>query len=149
MQHLCEDIRCAREAQGLSREDIYKKYRVPVSVVRALEENDFENLPAPIYAKGFVGTYCRALGLDATPYIHAIEAGCDKPRRFVFSSLAGDEDEVPEWLDNLRLWAAVFAVVTFGWFAYSLVVEPGEPSDRGRVRAESMDLRDSDPFALP
>jgi len=32
--------------------------------LRALEDSDFESLPAPVYVRGFVAEYARALGLD-------------------------------------------------------------------------------------
>ena len=32
--------------------------------LRALEENDFDGLPAAVYVRGFISEYARVLGLD-------------------------------------------------------------------------------------
>ncbi|WP_245841786.1 helix-turn-helix domain-containing protein [Sphingomonas lenta] len=59
-----ETLRAAREAQGLSIDDISTRTRVPVRHLEAVEASDFKALPSPTYAVGFSRAYARAVGLS-------------------------------------------------------------------------------------
>jgi cytoskeleton protein RodZ len=54
----------AREQQGLSLDQIATQTRIQQRHLQALEEEDFASLPAKVFAKGFVRSYARCLGLD-------------------------------------------------------------------------------------
>ena len=57
-----------RQERGLSLEDLSKKTRVHLNVLRAIEGDSISNL-SPIYLKGFIKIYCSCLGLDAKDFI--------------------------------------------------------------------------------
>lgn len=57
-------FRQTRERQRLSLEQIASKTRIQQRHLQALEEEDFANLPAKVFVKGFVRSYARSLGLD-------------------------------------------------------------------------------------
>lgn len=57
-------LRAAREEQDLSLEEIAKTTRVPLRSLENIENGDYDALPAPTYATGFVKAYARALGLN-------------------------------------------------------------------------------------
>lgn len=59
-----ERLRAAREAQEKSLQDIAKVTRVPLRSLENLESGDYDALPAPTYATGFVKAYARAVGLN-------------------------------------------------------------------------------------
>lgn len=54
----------AREEQGLTYEQLTAKTRIPEKHLQALEEEDYQRLPAKVFTKGFVRSYARTLGLD-------------------------------------------------------------------------------------
>lgn len=54
----------AREAQGLTLEEVAASTRIQEAYLKAIEEEDFPHLPQKVFAKGFVRTYARTLGLD-------------------------------------------------------------------------------------
>ncbi len=56
----------AREAKGLSLEDIAASTRIPRRHLESLEASEWEKLPAPTYSVGFARNYAVALGLDRT-----------------------------------------------------------------------------------
>lgn len=58
------DLRNAREHAGLSLPDLAARTRIPQRTLRAIEENDFENVPAGIFARSFIRTYAREVGVD-------------------------------------------------------------------------------------
>ncbi len=66
-------LREKREALGLSLEDLFKKTRVRVVYLQAIENEEFHLLPVPIYAKNFIKIYARALGVDSGPIIKKYE----------------------------------------------------------------------------
>ena len=57
-------LREAREAKGLSVEDIAAQTRIPTRHLTSLEESDWEKLPAATYSIGFAKNYAGAIGLD-------------------------------------------------------------------------------------
>jgi cytoskeleton protein RodZ len=59
-----ERLRDAREAQGLTIEEIAASTRIPQRHLRMIEGGGYDNLPAPTYSAGFVKSWARRLGLD-------------------------------------------------------------------------------------
>lgn len=58
-------LRRLRESADATLEDVAEITKVSKRYLAALEENDFDTLPAFVYVRGFVGEYARALGLDS------------------------------------------------------------------------------------
>jgi transcriptional regulator with XRE-family HTH domain len=58
------DLRNARELTGLSLSDLATRTRIPQRTLRAIEENDFSNIPQGIFARSFIRTYAREVGVD-------------------------------------------------------------------------------------
>jgi cytoskeletal protein RodZ len=61
-----ERLKAAREAKGLSLEDIAAQTRIPQRHLESIETADWEKLPAPTYTVGFAKSYASAVGLDRT-----------------------------------------------------------------------------------
>lgn len=57
-------LREAREAKGLSIEDIAASTRIPTRHLSSLENSDWDKLPAATYSVGFAKNYAGAVGLD-------------------------------------------------------------------------------------
>ena len=57
-------LRRAREERGLTVSDIAKKTRIADRWIVAIEEVRIDQLPAPVFAIGYVRNYARAVGLD-------------------------------------------------------------------------------------
>jgi cytoskeleton protein RodZ len=57
-------LKRAREAAGLSLEQVAQQLKLAPRQVRALEEEDFAQLPGRTFARGFVRNYARLLNLD-------------------------------------------------------------------------------------
>ncbi|MDD5477163.1 MAG: DUF4115 domain-containing protein [Candidatus Omnitrophica bacterium] len=67
-----------RQEKGLSLEDIQKKTKIHLNVLRAIEGDSISNL-SPIYLKGFIKIYCGSLGLDPKEYIGSSSQPPTKP----------------------------------------------------------------------
>jgi cytoskeletal protein RodZ len=57
-------LKIAREQQGISLDDAAEATKLRSSYLVALEEEAFERLPGPTYARGFLRSYAEYLGLD-------------------------------------------------------------------------------------
>jgi transcriptional regulator with XRE-family HTH domain len=54
----------ARETRGLTIEDAERDTRISRRYLQALEAEQFDAIPAPVYARGFLRSYSQYLGLD-------------------------------------------------------------------------------------
>lgn len=54
----------AREARGLTLEDVERDTRISRRYLQALEQEQFDVIPAPVYARGFLRSYSQYVGLD-------------------------------------------------------------------------------------
>jgi len=57
-------LKGARESCQATLEDVAEITKIGKHYLRAIEENDFERLPAPVYVRGFVAEYARILSLS-------------------------------------------------------------------------------------
>jgi transcriptional regulator with XRE-family HTH domain len=61
---LGEQLRRAREAKGLSLDDVAGRTRIPIRHLQNIEREDWDALPAVTYAIGFARSYANAVGMD-------------------------------------------------------------------------------------
>lgn len=57
-------LRQIREAVGVELREIAERSKIGMAYLQALEGEVFAKLPAPVYVRGFLAEYARALGLD-------------------------------------------------------------------------------------
>jgi flagellar biosynthesis protein FlhG len=57
-------LRRSRLRSGVEIDQIAAITKINPSYLRCIEEEKFEDLPAPVYVRGFVGAYARCIGLD-------------------------------------------------------------------------------------
>ncbi len=77
-------LREARTRQGLDFPELEELTKIRPKYLRALEDENFDILPAPTYIRGFLRTYAGALGLDGQPFVDEYN-----------SRFAVGEDEAP------------------------------------------------------
>jgi cytoskeleton protein RodZ len=82
-----EKLKRARSRQGVEIRELEDRTKIRIKYLRALENEDWDVLPSPAYAKGFLRTYAQAVGLDADALI-------DEYRRTVESADAGGRSYV-------------------------------------------------------
>jgi len=58
------ELKCARERQGLSLEDVSHRSKITVPTLRAIERNDWRLVPGGLYLRAFLRTYAREVGCD-------------------------------------------------------------------------------------
>lgn len=70
MESVGEFFKQVRETKGLTVDDVASKTRIRPDFVKALEEGNFAKLPDQVFARGFVRSYARSLGLDEEDAMH-------------------------------------------------------------------------------
>jgi len=73
MDELGSILREAREAKGYTLEEAQATTKISVRYLRALEEGQYELLPTPVHARGFLRNYARFLALDPEPLLARYE----------------------------------------------------------------------------
>ena len=69
MFEIGSSLRRARERLGLELPQVEEQTRIRAKYLRALEEDEFDVLPASAYAKGFLRVYADFLGLDGERFV--------------------------------------------------------------------------------
>src|SRR3954467_10586875 len=85
MFEIGNSLREARLRQSLDFPEIEQGTKIRAKYLRALEDEQFDVLPAQTYVKGFLRSYAEYLGLDGQLYVDEYNS------RFV----AGEEEEPP------------------------------------------------------
>jgi len=68
MENTGEKLKKIRLEKGISLEEVQKKTRIHLNILKAIEGQSLTNL-SPIYLKGFLKIYCKFLGVDPAEYI--------------------------------------------------------------------------------
>jgi transcriptional regulator with XRE-family HTH domain len=72
-----DELRREREIRGISLKEIADSTKVSRRFLEAIERNDYRNLPAPVFTRGFVREYARYVGLSGdemvTRYMHFVD----------------------------------------------------------------------------
>ena len=62
-------LRQAREACGYTIGDMVGRVRISVKQLRAIESEEVELLPEPVYVRGFIRAYAKSLGIESAPLV--------------------------------------------------------------------------------
>ena len=99
----------AREARGLTLEDAERDTRISRRYLQALESEQFEVIPAPVYARGFLRSYSQYLGIDPSEalamfpreedpeYQRAVDAASPPQRATRENPVSGQSASRPSW----------------------------------------------------
>ncbi|WP_045761844.1 RodZ domain-containing protein [Xanthomonas albilineans] len=74
-----QQLRDAREAAGLSIDDVGSTLRMPMHVIQTLESEQWERLGAPVFVRGQLRSYARLLGVDLEPLLQAAQIAPVQP----------------------------------------------------------------------
>jgi len=110
------DLREARERAGFSLSDLAARTRIPLSSLRAMEQNDFAKLPPGIFVRSFIRSYAQEVGVDpvrAVAEFRAMTEPAEEPA-------PAEQEQV---IDRMELGSYLpdFAESRPGW-GYALIV---------------------------
>lgn len=65
MEEIGRNLHETRERLGLTLEEVERATRIRIHNLEAIERGDFDSLPSPVQARGFLHNYAEFLGLEA------------------------------------------------------------------------------------
>ena len=109
MSDIGEQLRKAREAKGMSLEDIEKITKIQYRYLKALENDDFDQLPGDFYARAFIKQYAQVVGLNGNELLNNLHSDAPeaKPEEYVENSIDNKREEIRRTTNNKKgLWRA-------------------------------------------
>jgi cytoskeletal protein RodZ len=122
MSSLGERLRGGREEKGVSIGEVSKATKISISVLQALESDQYRDLPPDVYVRGFIRSYCRYVGLDETEPLKTYEEAGTENR--AAESRARKEAAARGNRTRLFLLLALFAVLAALFIHDSLLMQP-------------------------
>lgn len=111
MENLGAFLRQQREEKRVPIEEMAVRTRIAVRFIKAIEENQFDQLPNQVSAKGFLRSYARCLGLDESVVLKGF---ADAVQPVEPSPSAENKEDIPSYIQVKRpdrlpfpLWAAL------------------------------------------
>jgi cytoskeleton protein RodZ len=123
-------LRQAREYKGASLRDVERKTRIPRRHLLALENEQYDQLPPLIYARGIVRNYAQYLGLDPVDALSRFQQSHGQRSGGFQVVPAVKTTEVPShWAPNFAIIAfmVIMSAVIFAWM-YSAYFAPPDNS---------------------
>jgi transcriptional regulator with XRE-family HTH domain len=139
-QSVGERLRLAREAKGLSLEDVARQTRIPLRHLEHIEREEWDALPAITYSVGFARSYANTIDLDGA------QIGAEVRQQLGGTRLGGttatpyyepaDPARVPP--RSIAIAAAVIAVLlVIGYLVWrSSAVDDDSPADVAITQSE-------------
>ena len=106
-------LRRQRELRQVSLREIADTTKISIRYLEALEEDRFDVLPAPVFAKGFLREYARYVGLDPDEVVNTYLTAQSEtqPEEEAEPWTAGNKKTSLEWTTGLLLALAVAVVL--------------------------------------
>jgi cytoskeleton protein RodZ len=133
-------LRAARETAGLSLEQVAQQLKLAPRQVRALEEEDFAQLPGRTFARGFVRNYARLLNLNGEDLLAllpdaarapALEAPALQSTGAMIAELPTTsmvQPGISRWIIPIVLVACIVGAATYEWLRGGLAAPAAAPS---------------------
>ena len=162
MSSVAEQLRQAREAQGLSLHDLAELTKIRSDHIEALEAANYDPFPAPVYIRGSVRTCATFLKMDVPAVLASLDAELSKSPEFSSPpSLSGGRRGPLDWLTyqlsrvNWRITGVIggfIALVSagyFGWKAWSLRLREDPLARLGSGLHTPMAVSEGDILSIP
>ena len=131
-----ERLRAAREALGISIDEVAHDLHLDHKVIVALESADYDALGAPVFVRGYMRSYARRLNLPEDDVVSGFVVTETEPEEF--RTLSAHTIVKPgASMANFMLWVMLVIVVLAG-LAYLLIGDEKQPAgeiDKGEFVA--------------
>lgn len=104
-----------REKKGYSQEYVAGKLHLRVRVIELLEEDNYQQMPEPVFIKGYLRAYAKLLGIPAEPLLatfNSLHTTERKPEKALWQSKreSNKGERAVRWLTGIIAIAALVAV---------------------------------------
>ncbi|MBC6413781.1 MAG: helix-turn-helix domain-containing protein [Chromatiales bacterium] len=134
-----------REKQGLEIENISNELHLSVNIIRALEEDAYDQLPEMVYIRGYIRSYCRLLNKDATPVLEMLSANLPMEEDYLHAdlSLSSPSDEYRQRLIMIVGSVAVITIFLILIMIWWQEKQPMQEPESAEPLVQNTDIDDS------
>ena len=104
-------LRVARERAGLTLQEVGGQLKMPVRVLQALEDENWEMLGAPVFVRGQLRSYARLLKVDLDPYMATVQLQPVRPADLVSRSHTPRYQRVMESVARRAVYVVITAAI--------------------------------------
>ncbi|MEA3329033.1 MAG: DUF4115 domain-containing protein [Candidatus Omnitrophota bacterium] len=145
MESIGKYLKKARQKKGVSLLEAANQTRIHHSVLENMESGNFENLPSPMYVKGFLKRYAEYLGVESTPLIDKYLSTHPKDPQQILT-LKGEKIS-PDFLTKFAVPAMIAGVlIVIFLIAFSIIkLLPLHRPDAPPVKAATAEIETKEP----
>ena len=139
MTELGNVLKAAREANGLSLDDLQQLTKIQKRYLVGIENGDYGMMPGKFYVRAFIKQYAEAVGLDPeslfeqykdeVPSVREEEAPEQLSRVQSKKTMSAPQSKLLEALPKILLVAFILGILVFGYLFFSKVYSPNEESN--------------------
>jgi len=137
----------ARLKLGLEPQNVAEMLHLREFQIRALESDDYENLPEPTYVKGYLRAYCQLLSIDPDKIIKMYSDTLRPATRESFEGLATEKQAASN--DNLVKLVSIAMVALVAGLAVTFWLTSREPSSSRELDTTSAQINPVEPSQVP
>ena len=104
-------LRVARERAGLTLQEVGGQLKMPVRVLQALEDENWEMLGAPVFVRGQLRSYARLLKVDLDPYMATVQLQPVRPADLVSRSHTPRYQRIMESVARRAVYVVITAAI--------------------------------------
>jgi len=106
-------LRIARQAKGMSQAQVAVHLHLSVAMIQALEDDQYDQLPGPVFVRGYIRNYARLLGLDDEDIVSFYDVGSPSELASLPAVRAGVRAEIRSSHAAVRLvtWVIVLGLI--------------------------------------
>lgn len=146
MTELGNVLKTAREANGLSLDDLQQLTKIQKRYLMGIENGDYGMMPGKFYVRAFIKQYAEAVGLDPeelfeqykneVPSVREEEAPEQLSRVQSKKTMSAPQSKVLEVLPKVLLVVFIFGIAIFAWVFFSKIYSPNEESNSDKGGTE-------------
>jgi len=114
-----QQLRAAREEQGLSIEDVARHLLLSKQLINEIENDDYRKIPAPVYINGYLRSYAQLLKIPASSVLRvapktAVRAELDANRKIVTKVAQPKSGSKTDFFSYMVI--AIFVLLVLFWW---------------------------------
>lgn len=135
------DLRKIRESLGMSLDEISRVTRIGTSALEAIEKGNYDLLPEPVYARSFIESYARTIGIESEKVLSLYNSYVEREKSFEGPKKPKRKSWVRSHV-SIIIWCIVFlCVISFFVLTYLYKDYEGAPETSSEQAIEKSEVR--------
>ncbi|MCX7981297.1 MAG: DUF4115 domain-containing protein [Syntrophales bacterium] len=113
------NLKQGREEKGITLQEIHAESKIPIRLLKAIEELKFDELPEPPFTKNLIKSYCKYTGIEPAPILELYNQYLTLYRKEEKSKIENDhsyeeaKSSLSLWVMGTLVFVTLFSVVLF------------------------------------